>query len=195
MDEQPSPSPSAQQFNEPDENESPIGITNTPPAFHSLYEPNGRPSEDISPGAGMDVRGRRLSSPSSRPSTRSSPGRRNGKHITMHSPSLRPRLPDRKDRTQNSARSITEALRVARRREEQETLLEDGDQADDDGCYPPRKDSIPWQPNPHARLTVYTTIHRIRRLVIASIGKSIMRWRMVEVRANSPQTIRTVWSS
>lgn len=62
---------------------------------------------------------------------------------------------------------------MARRREETEMLLEDGEEADDDGCYPPRKDDVPWQPNPHAKLSVYTTIHRIRRLVIASIGMSM----------------------
>jgi len=62
-------------------------------------------------------------------------------------------------------------MRVARLREQQETLLDDDEQADEDGCYPPRKDSIPWHPNPHAELSVYTTIHRIRRLVTASIGE------------------------
>ena len=162
MDEQPSPSLSAQQFNAPNENESPLGVTNTPPRFPSLADNN----DDMSPRA----RGRVQSDSSS--STETSPQRKNGRHITVNSPSadlLRPRLPDRRDKAQSSVRSISEALRVARRREEQETLLDDG--ADDDGCYPPRKDSVPWQPNPHAQLSVYTTIHRIRRLVAASIGQ------------------------
>ncbi|KAF1352093.1 receptor-activated Ca2+-permeable cation channel [Delphinella strobiligena] len=88
----------------------------------------------------------------------------------MVSPSRDPFRPSlTRDKNGQSSRSISEALAVARRREEQETLLGDGEQADDDGCYPPRKDSIPWQPNPHAGLPLYTTIHRIRRLVIASI--------------------------
>lgn len=88
----------------------------------------------------------------------------------MVSPSPDPFRPSlTRDKNGQSSRSISEALAVARRREEQETLLGDGEQADDDGCYPPRKDSIPWQPNPHAGLPLYTTIHRIRRLVIASI--------------------------
>ncbi|KAI9666242.1 MAG: hypothetical protein M1821_004177 [Bathelium mastoideum] len=68
-----------------------------------------------------------------------------------------------------SSRSITEALRQARAREEQATLLDDEEQADDDGCYPPRQDDRPFVENPHARLPVYLTIQRIRRLVIASI--------------------------
>lgn len=91
----------------------------------------------------------------------------------MESPSPerhRPSMPNRGSEREQSSRSISEALRLARSREEQETLLGDEEQdADDDGCYPPRKDSIPWQPNPHAKLPVYTTIHRIRRLVITSI--------------------------
>lgn len=172
----PSPSPSAQDFNLRREGESPLGIRNTPPAFHSLLDIDDddevETSHSKSQSHAMSSNGRgRRSFPASR---EMSPARReDSRHITMDSPSMRPRLPDRKDRTQQSARSISEALRVARAREDQETLLEDGAQADDDGCYPPRKDSIPWQPNPHAKLSVYTTIHRIRRLVIASIGASL----------------------
>lgn len=71
-----------------------------------------------------------------------------------------------------SHRSMNEAMRLARSREEQETLLDDEEQADDDGCYPPRKNDDPRAPNPHGRLPVYTTIHKIRRLVVASIGRS-----------------------
>lgn len=59
-----------------------------------------------------------------------------------------------------SSRSITEALRQARAREEQETLLGDDEQADDDGCYPPRRDDRPFVENPHAGLPVYMTIQR-----------------------------------
>lgn len=98
-------------------------------------------------------------------------------HITVAAesarrPSQRPRPPliDRHTLRGESTRSISEALRLARSREEQETLLGDEEQADDDGCYPPRKNDDPKTPNPHRSLPVYTTIHRIRRLVIASIG-------------------------
>ena len=59
-----------------------------------------------------------------------------------------------------STRSISEALRQARSREEQETLLGDEEQADDDGCYPPRRDDRPYVDNPHAGLPVYMTIQR-----------------------------------
>ena len=66
---------------------------------------------------------------------------------------------------------MSEAMRIARSREEQEELLDDEEQADDDGCYPPRKNDDPRAPNPHGWLPVYTTIHKIRRLVVASIGR------------------------
>jgi len=65
---------------------------------------------------------------------------------------------------------MSEALRFARSAEEQETLLGEEEVADDDGCYPPRKSDDPVATNPHADCPVYMTIHRIRRLIIASIG-------------------------
>ncbi|CAK4034221.1 receptor-activated Ca2+-permeable cation channel [Lecanosticta acicola] len=89
-------------------------------------------------------------------------------HIRMESP-VRPPMPQRKSIRGVSAKNINEALRLARSREEQETLLGEHEEADDDGCYPPRKNSDPTVPNPHQGLPVYTTIHKIRRLVIASI--------------------------
>ncbi|WPH04365.1 Hypothetical protein R9X50_00725500 [Acrodontium crateriforme] len=88
-------------------------------------------------------------------------------HITIDPP--RPHLFKRDTVRGESSRSISEALRLARSREEQETLLGEDEQADDDGCFPPRKDDNPRQPNPHSDLPVYTTIHRIRRLIIAGI--------------------------
>lgn len=91
-------------------------------------------------------------------------------HITMEEPT-RPLLPKRNTFRGESTRSMSEALRLARSREEQETLLGDEEQADDDGCYPPRNIGDPLRvPNPHRSLPVYTTIHKIRRLIIASIG-------------------------
>lgn len=87
----------------------------------------------------------------------------------------RPGLPSRDTLRGQSNRSISDAMRLARSREEQETLLGDEEQADDDGCFPPRENDDPWVPNPHAKLPVYTTIHRIRRLVIASIGQLLPR--------------------
>lgn len=95
---------------------------------------------------------------------------RNNQHITMEEP-VRPLLPKRNTLRGESSRSMSEALRLARSREEQETLLGDEEQADDDGCYPPRNIGDPVRvPNPHSSLPVYTTIHKIRRLIIASIG-------------------------
>ena len=98
-----------------------------------------------------------------------SPG--NG-HIQMEEP-VRPQLPKRNTSRNQSTRSISEALRLARSREEQETLLGEEEQADDDGCFPPRQNSDPRAPNPHSALPVYTTIHKIRRLIIASIGRVV----------------------
>lgn len=154
MDDRPSPSPSAIQFHlAPD-----------------LVSPGQRDRSQTPPPLDDD-------------NSAESPEQQNGngdKHITMTTPSpgrFRPSLPDRFSAREQSSRSISEAVRLAMSREEQQQLLDDddgdGEQADDDGCYPPRKDSIPWQPNPHRQLPIYTTIHRIRRLVIACIGTSI----------------------
>ena len=95
-------------------------------------------------------------------------------HIALTEP-LRPALPARLTATARgeSHRSISEALRLARSRQEQEELLDDEEQADDDGCYPPRKNDDPRVPNPHGWLPVYTSIHKIRRLIVASIGRFI----------------------
>lgn len=103
----------------------------------------------------------------------SSGGMSHGQRIALSEPE-RPSLPGRlsKGLRGESHRSISEAMRLARSREEQETLLDDEEQADDDGCYPPRKNDDPRAPNPHGWLPVYTTIHKIRRLVVASIGRS-----------------------
>jgi len=154
MDDRPSPSPSAIQFHlAPD-----------------LVSPHQRDRSQTPPPLDDDN------------NNAESPDQQNGnsdKHITMTTPSpgrFRPSLPDRFSAREQSSRSISEAVRLAMSREEQQQLLDDdgdGEQADDDGCYPPRKDSIPWQPNPHRQLPIYTTIHRIRRLVIACIGTLI----------------------
>lgn len=95
-----------------------------------------------------------------------------GQHIALTEPE-RPSLPARLSAAVRgeSHRSMSEAMRMERSRQEQETLLDDEEQADDDGCYPPRKNDDPRAPNPHGWLPVYTTIHKIRRLVVASIGR------------------------
>ncbi|KAI5204728.1 receptor-activated Ca2+-permeable cation channel [Aureobasidium subglaciale] len=145
MDDRPSPSPSAIQYNlAPD-----------------LASPHERDRSQTPPPLNDDI------------GESSNYTNGNGdKHITMETPSperFRPSLPDRFSAREQSSRSISEAVRLAMSREEQQQLLDDDEPADDDGCYPPRRDSIPWQPNPHRQLPIYTTIHRIRRLVIACI--------------------------
>lgn len=103
-------------------------------------------------------------------SNRSNSNTSNNSHIRLEPPK-RPDLFKRNTTRAESTKSISEALRLARSREEQETLLGADEQADDDGCYPPRISDEPRAPNPHRFLPVYTTIHKIRRLVIASIGR------------------------
>lgn len=89
-------------------------------------------------------------------------------HIQLELPQ-RPELFKRQTMRGQSAKNINEALRLERSREEQETLLGADEEADDDGCYPPRTNDEPRAANPHRNLPVYATIHKIRRLVIASI--------------------------
>lgn len=56
-------------------------------------------------------------------------------------------------------RTISQALRAVRSREEQETLLGDDGEADDEGCVG-LNSSTYFTPNPHSKLPVYRTIHR-----------------------------------
>lgn len=120
-------------------------------------------------------------------------------HIHMTEPE-RPQLFKRNTFRGESHRSLRDAVRLERSREEQETLLGDTEQADDDGCYPPRKNDDPRIPNPHAWLPVYTTIHKVRRLVLASIGASLLRRPgarspMTDEASRAPQMTRIAWSS
>ncbi|KAF2157558.1 receptor-activated Ca2+-permeable cation channel [Myriangium duriaei CBS 260.36] len=112
--------------------------------------------------------------------SRGSGPRGSGNHITMQLPTPKRPRPDR----EQSSRSISEAMRLLRSSEEQQTLLGDEELADDDGCFPPRKNDDPQAPNPHADLPVYTTIHRIRRLVIASIDDPYDRAMLLSPRVN-----------
>ncbi|OCK86148.1 hypothetical protein K432DRAFT_316847 [Lepidopterella palustris CBS 459.81] len=84
-----------------------------------------------------------------------------------------------------SHRSLSDALRAVRSREEQETLLGDEEQADPDGCLRPNgRPAQVFVPNPHAELPVYTTIHRIRRVVLASIDDPYTMDQLKEPRMN-----------
>ncbi|TKX24538.1 hypothetical protein C1H76_3146 [Elsinoe australis] len=106
-----------------------------------------------------------------------------GNHITLSFPERGSVRRPNVEREQSS-RSISEAMRMLRSSEEQETLLGDDELADDDGCYPPRKNDDPHAENPHASLPIYTTIHRIRRLVIASIDDPYDRAMLMSPRVN-----------
>jgi len=125
--------------------------------------------ESMSPAARPSIleEGRQVSDPFSFVSE--TDGANSG-HIQLAAEPQRPQLPKRNTVRGESTKSISEALRLARSREEQETLLGEEEQADDDGCYPPRQNDEPRTPNPHRHLPIYTTIHKVRRLVIASIG-------------------------
>ncbi|SMR60454.1 unnamed protein product [Zymoseptoria tritici ST99CH_1A5] len=103
----------------------------------------------------------------------------------MEEPAMRPAMLTRKSLRGASTKSISEALRAARSREEQDTLLGDGVEADDDGCYPPRKNDDPRIPNPHRALPVYNTTHKIRRLIIASIDDPYSNEQLRSPRMNA----------
>jgi len=122
------------------------------------------PNSHFTPGDADDYRRSSNGSSMSNWNFSSSP-----QHIRVTSP-IRDRDERPSARRGPSNRSMSEALRFARSAEEQETLLGEEEVADDDGCYPPRKTDDPIATNPHASCPVYMTIHRIRRLIIASIG-------------------------
>lgn len=56
-------------------------------------------------------------------------------------------------------RTVSDALRAVRSREEQETLLGEDEEADGEGCIG-LNDQCYFTPNPHSKLPVYKTIHR-----------------------------------
>lgn len=64
-----------------------------------------------------------------------------------------------RNRPDDLHRTISDALRAVRTREEQETLLGDDEDADDEGCVG-LNNAIHFTTNPHASLPVYKTIHR-----------------------------------
>lgn len=75
---------------------------------------------------------------------------------------------DTSARPEGVRRTISEALRLARERDEQENLLADDEALVEsaDSCLGPLRRV---HTNPHEDLPVYKTIHRIRRLILASI--------------------------
>jgi hypothetical protein len=78
-------------------------------------------------------------------------------------------------------RTISQVLRVAREREESETLLGEDTPADRSGCL---INDTPTKHNPHAHLPVYKNIHRIRRLMLASIDDPYSLEQLMSPRIN-----------
>lgn len=105
------------------------------------------------------------------------PSRASSSHIKLSSPDKQDQLalspmPMPISRTKSSRSIRGGAARLARETEEQELLLDDDSvhEIDDRGNWPPRNPKDLRPVNPHADLPVYTTIHRIKMLMIASIG-------------------------
>ncbi|KAH3947759.1 hypothetical protein HBI24_206050 [Parastagonospora nodorum] len=115
------------------------------------------------------------------PNRRPEPTRKPSRHIEFRKFLKRPHLED-------SQRTLSDALRAARSREEQETLLEDDDHAGSDGCFNGAGQPIGpreiFAPYPHAQLQVYYNIHRIRRLVLAVIEDPYTIEQLREPRMN-----------
>lgn len=117
-------------------------------------------------------------SPKRRPSP---PQRKPSRHIEFRKFLKRPHL-------EESQRTLSDALRSARSREEQETLLPDDDHAGSDGCFNGAGEPVGtrdyFAPSPHSKLRVYYNIHRIRRLVLAVIEDPYTTDQLREPRMN-----------
>ncbi|KAH7085686.1 hypothetical protein BKA63DRAFT_500206 [Paraphoma chrysanthemicola] len=115
------------------------------------------------------------------PRRRPSPTRKSSRHIEFRKFLKRPHLTE-------SQRTLSDALRAAKSREEQETLMEDDDHAGSDGCFNGDGEPIGprevFAPYPHSRLQVYYNIHRIRRLVLAVIEDPYTTEQLREPRMN-----------
>lgn len=92
------------------------------------------------------------------PKRRPSPvQRKSSRHIEFRNHLRRPHLTD-------TQRTLSDALRAAKSREEQETLLPDEDHAGSDGCFNGTGEPVGtrevFTPYPHSDLKVYYNIHR-----------------------------------
>lgn len=115
------------------------------------------------------------------PTRRPSPTRKSSRHIEFRKYLKRPHL-------EESQRTLSDALRAAKSREEQETLLPSDEHAGSDGCFNgagepvgPREQFAPY---PHSALQVYYNIHRIRRLILAVIEDPYTNQQLREPRMN-----------
>jgi hypothetical protein len=135
-------------------------------------------------------------SPKRRPSPEQ---RKSSRHIEFRNHLRRPHLTE-------TQRTLSDALRAAKSREEQETLLPDEDHAGSDGCFngtgAPVGPREVFAPYPHSQLKVYYNIHRyaphdtfltrddlltassIRRLVLAVIEDPYTLEQLREPRMN-----------
>lgn len=95
-----------------------------------------------------------METPAERPSVAQ---RKSSKHIEFRNHLKRPHLLE-------SQRTLSDALRAAKSREEQETLLPDDDIAGSDGCFNGQGEPVGprevFAPYPHSGLKVYFNIHR-----------------------------------
>lgn len=121
--------------------------------------------------------------PSSPPSPQENPSlvRPSSRHVKIKDHLLRPHL-------SGNQRTLSDALRAERSREEQETLLEDHDTETGDGhacAHDAQAQPRPLSPyEPHSDLNVYYNIHRIRRLILASIEDPYGMEQLKEPRMN-----------
>ncbi|KAF1950289.1 hypothetical protein CC80DRAFT_554517 [Byssothecium circinans] len=109
------------------------------------------------------------------------PKRKPSQHIRLADHFQRPHLA-------GDHRTLSDALRAERSREEQETLLGDDELAGPDGCLREEgQETGPRQvfhPDANTGLNIYYTIHRIRRLVLASIEDPYTKDQLKEPRMN-----------
>lgn len=113
---------------------------------------NPSPTSDPNSNAGAEANG--VAPSAAAADTNGHPPSTTGQHIRLPEQLRRPHL----DHVSSSHRSLSEALRAVRNREEQETLLEDYEGADVDGGELGMGEI--FFPDPYKHLQVYYTIHR-----------------------------------
>jgi hypothetical protein len=110
-----------------------------------------------------------------------SPKRQPSRHIKLATHLQRPHLTDRH-------RTLSDALRAERSREEQETLLPGDDEVADPDAASEQTEQLSGPrrafSDANAELDVYYTIHRIRRLVLAVIEDPYSMDQLKEPRMN-----------
>lgn len=117
------------------------------PRFSSNRSSHDSGTSTLSNGNNADVSPKRRPSPSRKPS----------RHIEFRKYLKRPHLTE-------SQRTLSDALRSAKNREEQETLLPDDDHAGSDGCFNGQGEPVGLRdnsaPDPSANQRIYYNIHR-----------------------------------